>query len=95
MKDYRVSDLESAAYVGAVWLIALSVALALSPSDAGGYGLIDKAVTAAVLIAGALYLFKVGRMIGPVAESAAAAVKENARRLNETTRRLNNARRAA
>lgn len=84
MKEYQIPNIKAAALTGAVWLIGLGVLLVLSPTAADS--LVTRVVTGSFMLAGALFLLKIGLEISAAEDVPVALVKEPARRLDRTRR---------
>ena len=79
MKEYQVPRIRDAAFTGALWLIALSMLLVLSPTAADS--LVSRVLTAGFSLAGALFLLKIGLDTSAADEAELAYVKEPVRRV--------------
>ena len=81
MKEYQIPNLKTAAYVGAAWLIALTIATWLSIPAAGSTGVVLVRISVGLLCAGgAALLALVGRGY-TVRVDDRTSVKEAVRRL--------------
>ena len=84
MNEYKIPRLKDAAFVGAVWLVALSILLVLSPTTADS--LVSRVLTGSFTFVGAIFLLKISLDISADENIQPALVREPAQRVARSHR---------